>query len=250
MGDGRLLFKVDADVSIQIETIGGDLVVEGYEGDELLAFGDDMHGENEDSSEVSIFAGGDCRMRVPNGASFTIDTIGGEARFTGINNDIQIDNVGGDLHIRDANDIHIDNVGGDLELRHIQGDVHIDNIGSDADLRTIEGDIHIDSIGGDALVKMVSGDVHIDSIGGDLIVVTEFNTEIDHNYDDIHGDAVFKLAPDADVRFEFGDDIKRVIKDLRNARIDSEDDQEIIILSEGKATVRIECYLPVRTTLM
>ncbi|MBX3081764.1 MAG: hypothetical protein KF716_09030 [Anaerolineae bacterium] len=239
MGDGRLLFKVDADVSIQIENVGGDLVVEGYEGDELLAFGEDMNSEQSDSNEVTIFAGGDCRMRVPNGASFTIENIGGEARFTGINNTIEIENVGGDLHIREATGVQVDNVSGDLELRAILGDIEIDSVGGDADLRNIEGDIRIDSIGGDTLLKAVTGDIEIDSVGGDLIVATPYTSEVEHEISNIGGDAVFKLGEDSDVRFELPEDVKRIIK-VRNARLESEDDHEAIILAEGSATVRIE----------
>jgi hypothetical protein len=239
MGDSRLLFKVEPDVAIKIDNVNGDLVVEGYEGDEFIAFGDELHGEQEDGSEITIEAGGDCRMRVPNGASFSIDNIGGDARFTSVNNEIELENVGGDLHVRDATSLRAENVGGDLSLRGIQGDVEVDSVGGDVDLRNIDGDVRIDSAGGDALFKMITGDIQMDSIGGDLIVVTPYNTEVEHEFSTVGGDAVFKLGDDADVRFELPEGAKRIIK-VRNARLESEDDNEVIILAEGNATVRIE----------
>lgn len=276
MGESRLLFKVDPGVEIEIENIGGDLLVEGYDGEEFLAVGEGpFTNSQEEESQVMFSSSGDCRLRIPHAAMLKIENVGGSCKIVGINTDIEIDSVAGDAEVRGAvgvridsvagdmvvrdiqgdvhvdnvngdadirdvdGNVHVDNISGDAELRDITGEVHIDSLGSDIDLKDVEGEIIIDSVGGDVLVRNVSGEVTIDSVGGDLLVIAGFDTGMTYSFDSVGGDAVFKVGSRADVRFNLPTDCKRIVK-VRNARLESDDDEESIILAEGTATVTID----------
>jgi hypothetical protein len=276
MGESRLLFKVDPGVEIEIENIGGDLLVEGYDGEEFLAVGEGpFSNSQEDENQVSFSSGGDCRLRIPQAATLKIENVGGSCRIVGVNTDIEIDSVGGDADVRsvmglridsvagdfvarqiegdvhvdsvngDADirdiegDVHIDNINGDLAIRDIEGEVHIDNISSDADIRDVADEVHIDSVGSDVLLRAIGGDILFDSIGGDLIVIADFDNRPTYSFESVGGDAVFKVGSNADVRFTLPSDCKRIIK-VRNALLETDDDEQTIVLAEGTATVTID----------
>ncbi|MBX3065397.1 MAG: hypothetical protein U0528_13680 [Anaerolineae bacterium] len=239
MGESRLLFNVLPDVHIEIENIGADAVIEGYDGQEVLITGEDVQIERQSQEQVVLEIGGDCKIRIPLDATLTLSNISGDAVLRDIQNEIQLDSVGGSLQVRNVHGLHVDSVGGDLQLKNIEGDVQIDSVGGDAEIKNVAGDVNIDSVGGDVLLRGISVDAHIENVGGDLILETQLHAENDHAFGDIGGDIVIKVGEDSDVRFILPKDADRSIK-LRNATIQTEDDEEVIMLAEGNGTVKIE----------
>ena len=78
-------YSVQPDVEVQIETIGGDLVIQGHPDAEIRARGDDPDVHiNDDGQRAEIICMGDCRIRVPSGARLRIGAIGSDARITDV----------------------------------------------------------------------------------------------------------------------------------------------------------------------
>jgi DUF4097 and DUF4098 domain-containing protein YvlB len=151
-------YEVQPDVAIRIESIGGDLEIKGYPEPEIRARGDDPQVQvDNDGHSAIVTCSGDCRLRVPNGTSVSIEAIGGDARITDIEGNVVITTVGGDLVIRNTGNITITTVGGDVKFKRINGSVQVTTIGGDAELYHINGDIQIEAVSSDAQVKNVTG---------------------------------------------------------------------------------------------
>ena len=95
--------------TIQLDKIGGDLSVVGWEGAELLIKSDEDDARVEQMGEtVSVSSGSDLSLRLPKGASLAIKFIGGDASIRGVLGGLEIKEIHGDLSIREAGSISID----------------------------------------------------------------------------------------------------------------------------------------------
>ncbi len=233
-------YEVQPDVALRIQTIGGNLVIEGQPESEIRVRGDKpLVQVDEDGHTATLSCGGDCRVRVPNGASLSIQSIGGDARITDIEGTIAITSISGDLVIRNTGDVAITSIGGDVVFKRISGSVQVTSIGGDADLRQINGAVRIESIGSDALIEGVSGDCKIGHIGSDLVLNTRFKPSASYHFATIGSDMLIRVHPEDDVRFIIPQHVERTI-DVRNARVETNDDLDSIIVGNGTAVVQIE----------
>src|SRR5258708_15800820 len=147
MPNNTLFSNVQPDAEIRIEAIGGDLVIEGGDGNEFRAGGDHPQIKIEEGgSRVSVACNGDCRLRVPTSVQLTIDSVGGDAKISGVSGLIRIETVGADLTLRDAGEIRVRNVGADLKIKPASGSVEVDVVGADAEFRGIRGSLKFKSV--------------------------------------------------------------------------------------------------------
>jgi hypothetical protein len=233
-------YAVQPGVEIQIESIGGDLIVEGQTEDEIRARGDNPDVRIEDEGQRAVVAcGGDCRLRVPNHARLEIGSVGSDARITDMAEKITVDSVGSDLVIRDVVDVTVNTVGSDIELKRIKGNVEVETVGADATLREIEGDVRIGHIGSDALMTDISGSCEVDTIGADLVLNVAFQEGLNYHFENVGSDVLAKVRPDADVRFEVPHHVEKAVE-LQGARFENDGDIDVIVLGSGAAHVKIE----------
>ncbi len=106
--------------SLQIDRVGGDLALQGWDRQELQASGDVVHIEKGERS-ISISSGGDLGLSVPRGMSITLRTIGGDAKIHDLSGDIELGLVGGDASLT--------NLTGSLRMAGpIGGDTSMENV--------------------------------------------------------------------------------------------------------------------------
>jgi len=233
-------YEVQPDVAIRIESIGGDLEIKGHPELEIRARGDDPQVQvDNDGHSAMVSCSGDCRLRVPNGTSVSIEAVGGDARITDIEGNVVITTVGGDLVIRNTGNITITTVGGDVAFKRINGNVQVTTIASDAELSNIKGSIHIETIGADAQIKNVAGSCEIEEIGSDLILNTRYNPSARYAFDTIGSDVTVVIRPDDDVRINYPKEVEAAIE-VDYANVEDDDDIESIILGNGTAVVELE----------
>jgi flagellar biosynthesis GTPase FlhF len=234
-------FSVEPDIEIHVESVGGDLVIEGRAEAEIRARGDDLTlNIEEDRRRATVSAGGDCRLRVPDGARIEIESVGGDTRVTEVAGPITVSNVSGDLVVRDtANEVKIDNVGADLELKRIKGSVEVSNVGADASFREVEGSLRVSMIGADALVSDVGASCEIDVVGADLVLKTGFKAGSTYRFGSVGSDVLTKLQPGADVRFVLPHSTRLDIG-LPDARTETGDEVDTIVVGNGSAVVTFE----------
>ena len=83
---------------ININSVGGDLSIIGWDGEDLLAKADDDEARLEQKDGgINLFSGGDLSLRIPKGAFLLLQSAGGDVAIRGVIGDIELKEVGGDL---------------------------------------------------------------------------------------------------------------------------------------------------------
>ncbi|MCC7449585.1 MAG: hypothetical protein IT324_19345 [Anaerolineae bacterium] len=233
-------YEVQPDVAIRIQTISGDLDIKGRTATEIRARGDDPQVViGDDGHSAIVSCSGDCRLDVPNGASVSIETVGGDARIAEIEGKVTITTVGGDLAVRRTGDVSINTIGSDADFKRINGGVQVTTIGSDVELSNINGNIQIETIGSDAQIKNVAGSCEIEEIGSDLILNTRFDPSAKYYFDTIGSDILIAIRPEDDVRINYPKAVEAAVE-VDYASMEQDDDVESIVLGHGAAVVQLE----------
>ena len=87
---------------IVITSVGGDLRLQGWDQNQFQAESDDdrsLTAEQKNGS-IALVCSADCTVRVPRRASVRLLQIGGDARVKSVEAPVEIQNVGGDLVLR------------------------------------------------------------------------------------------------------------------------------------------------------
>jgi hypothetical protein len=111
---------VAADDSLTIDRVGGDVIVQGWDRQEVEAGGDVLHVEREEGS-LSISSGGDLSLSVPRGMRLSVDSIGGDATVQDLAGAVELRLIGGDANLR--------NLTGPVQLNGVVGgETHMENV--------------------------------------------------------------------------------------------------------------------------
>ncbi len=240
MGSEKIVPNVQPGVEIVIDYIGGDFIVTGRASSDIKAAGDNPRlSVEDDGKRIRISCEGDCTLRVPADASLSIQDIGGDGRITEVSGTVSINTVGGDLILRDTGPVHLQSVGGDLELKRIAGKAEVNNVGGDINFWDIEGELNGSSVGGDLCVTNADGSCVFDDIGGDLAINTNFAAGSHYRYQNVGGDVLGKVRPDASVRFIIPAETETSVN-LDDAQITNDGDRCVITIGDGAATVEFD----------
>ena len=192
---------------ITLEAVGGDLSIVGWEGEDLLIKADDDELRlSQDGDRVVISSSDDLALRVPRGASLSIQTIGGDLALRGINGDLQIDQIGGDASVRDVNNVSIGSLASDFSLRNAHGNLSVKVVGADASIRDVQGSVLLESVGDDLSLRDVRGDLKA-NVGEDVVLFLD--PQAGRHYAVTAGDDLMLILPpsaDADLVLN-GDEI-------------------------------------------
>lgn len=167
----KVTLEVGSSPKIRILNIGGDLRLSGREGSnfEAQAPGSGKLEVEEKEGWVEVGCRSGCLIFLPTEAQVEGGDVGGDMRATGLEQEVMIKTIGGDLSLRRIGRATFEVIGGDMRARKLSGDLTIDRIGGDAVIERAEGNVIIRSIGGDAIANGLEGDADI-SVGGDLVM--------------------------------------------------------------------------------
>lgn len=237
----NIIMKVQPTIELHIHEIGGDLIVEGLEIEELFASGDDPNVTvTDDGARAHITCDGDCTVRVPTAAIVQVHSVDGDARITNIIADTEVHDVSGDLSIRDCGQLEVHDVSGDFEVKRLRGSLTVHEVSGDADISKVDGDIHIEDVSGDLAISKAVRNVKVGTVSGDMIISATFAPGVSHHVDEVSGDVVIKVAADSSVRFDVPHEVERMVQ-MRGVRVitDENEERDTITLADGDATVTI-----------
>jgi hypothetical protein len=179
--------------TIQIDVVGGDLSLVGWEGDDILIKADDDNTRvTQDGDLVRLSCDDDLSLRAPKGASVLIGAIGGDASIRGVMGRIELKDAGGDLSMRDVNSVAVEAVHADFSLRGAKADLHIKKADSDVAIREVEGNVTLDSVADDLALRDVRGNINA-NVGEDVVLY--FNPQPGNSYSITAGDDILLVMP-------------------------------------------------------
>ncbi|NJC98149.1 MAG: hypothetical protein C3F07_07275 [Anaerolineales bacterium] len=230
---------------IKVDTIGGDLSIVGWDGADILVKGDDEEIRLEQNGEeVSLSCGGDLSLRVPKESSFEFETIGGDGSIRGVQGNIELREIAGDLSVRDVNSIAIGTVRADFSLRGAKGNLYVKNAQGDVSVRDVDGNISLDSIANDLALRGARGNIRV-NVGADVIIYLD--PKPDGSYAVVAGDDVLLvLPPNANATLSMQGD--RIEFDWPDIEPDEDATERVVVLGNGSAKISLSAGGDVRVS--
>lgn len=239
------MISVGKSPKIQVEAVGGDLSLVGWEGSEILIKADDEEITLEQNGDdIRLSCAKDVSLRVPKASILIFGSVSGDAAVRGVNGDIEIKEVSGDLSMRDVGSVSIDSVRADLSLRGARGNLHIKSANGDVSIRDVDGNINIDSVADDLAMRGARGNINV-NVGEDVVVYLE--PREDGEYSVNAGDDILIVLPsttNATVTMQ-GDEIN---VEWPGIDADPEATQRVVTLGNGSAKINLTAGGDVRLT--
>ncbi|MBC7876065.1 MAG: DUF4097 family beta strand repeat protein [Anaerolineales bacterium] len=230
---------------VTIESIGGDLSLVGWEGDDILLKGDnDEIRFQQDGSEVKISCDDDISIRVPKAASIYIHNIGGDASIRSLTGDLELKEISGDLSIRDVNSVAIDTIRSDFSLRGAKGHLSIKSAHSDVSIRDVDGNVSLESVADDLALRDVRGNVSA-NVSEDVVLY--LNPQPGNSYAVTAGeDILLVMPPNANATLTLNaDEIDIAWKGIAN---EEDATSRVVTLGDGSAMVTLKAGSDIRVS--
>lgn len=230
---------------IIVDRLGGDLSVVGWDGAEILVKGDEDDLSIDKNNEVvTISCGGDLSLRVPKNSTFEFQKIGGDASIRGVQGNIELKEITGDLSIRDSGSIAIDTIRADFSLRNAKGNLYIKNAHSDVSIRDVEGSVILESVADDLALRGARGNVNV-NVGEDVVVYLDPKPDGTY-YVNAGDDILLVMSPDANATLTIqGDTIDMDWPGIEN---DKDVTERVVTLGNGSAKITLNAGGDVRVS--
>ncbi len=230
---------------IMIESIGGDLSLVGWEGEEILLKADDDEMRvSQDGDQVNVSCSDDLSIRAPKSASIFIRHIGGDASIRSLMGDIELKEIGGDLSLRDVNSVAIETVHADFSLRGARGHLFIKSANSDVSIREVDGNVTLETVADDLALRDVRGNVSA-KVAADVVMY--LNPKAGNTYSVTAGDDILLvMPPKANATLTLNaDEIDFAWKGVEE---DEDATSRVVTLGDGSATINLNAGGDIRVT--
>src|SRR5215213_4554612 len=239
------MLSVGKSPKITIDSIGGDISLVGWDGNEILIKADDneVHVE-QNGSEVRLSCDDDISLRVPKASTLSFIRIGGDAAIRGVSGDIEIKEISGDLSMREVGSVSIESINSDLSIRGARGNLYIKSANGDVSIRDVDGNVNIESVADDLALRGAHGNIKV-NVGEDVVVYLE--PRDDGDYIVTAGDDILLVLPtnaNATVKMQ-GDEIKVKWPGVDE---DSEATERTVVLGGGAAKITLSAGGDIRLT--
>lgn len=240
------MISVGPSPKIMVSSIGGDVSVVGWEGNEILVKADDDEIRLEQSGdEIRFSCDDDVSLRVPKASTLSIASISGDASIREISGDIRISSINGDLSMREVGTVAIELVQADFSIRGARGNLYVKNVGGDVSIRDVDGNVNLDSVANDLALRGAHGDIKV-NVGEDVVVYLEPRAE--GQYLVTAGDDILMVLPtmvNATVTMR-GDEID--VEWPGVARGDRDATERVVVLGDGSAKITLSAGGDIRLT--
>lgn len=228
-----------------VDSIGGDVSVVGWDGNEILIKADDDEITLEQNGdEVRFSCADDVSLRIPKASKLSFTAIQGDASVRGISGNIDIKMINGDLSMRDVGSVSIDSIMADFSLRGAHGNLYVRNATGDVSIRDVDGTVNLESVANDLALRGARGNIKV-NVGEDVVVYLE--PRDDGEYLVTAGDDILLVLPpnaNATVTMQ-GDEIDVQWPGVEG---DPEATERVVSLGSGAAKITLSAGGDVRLT--
>lgn len=221
---------------IMVEFIGGDLSLVGWEGEDILIKGDDDEIQfNQNGETVTVSCEDDLSLRVPKAASVFVKKIDGDASIRGVMGGIEVQEIEGDLSIRDMDSAAIGILHSDFSLRGAKGHLSVKSAHGDVSIREVDGNVALESVADDLALRDVRGNINA-NVAEDVVLY--LNPQPGNAYSVNAGDDILLvMPPKANATLTLNaDSIDIEWKGIKN---DEDAASRVITLGDGSAIVNL-----------
>lgn len=163
------IINVPETFDVKIGTSGGDIALQGTEGEvELSTSGGDIKITDTSGRTRASTSGGDLNFHAVTG-NVTGATSGGDIELSDIFGEGTFTTSGGDIRLKNATDrIKLATSGGSINVEEVTGDLNANTSGGDIDVQKIGGSCSVNTSGGDINLNDITGRMSANTSGGDI----------------------------------------------------------------------------------
>ncbi len=232
------VLAIKGDVTVQIDDVGGDLQIVGWERQEIVVKTDDDElNLIADGQIIRVHSDGDLILYAPREANFRIMDVGGDADLRLLAGSIELLNIGGDLQMRNVGPVSLKTVGGDMAVHGCSGDLSTESVGGDASLHSIKGNVKIE-VGADLYLRDAEKNVQA-SVGADAAL---YLNPLPGCFIDVDAgsDILLRLPIKADVELSLqGSDEESIRVDLPGLRPVEEASFRSFVIGAGGSNIHL-----------
>ncbi len=185
-------WDIDANASVSIENIAGEIVIQGWDRKEAHLTGELANSVDELEIEVSKSRlqirvkhrnernvdSSDLNLMLPFGASIDAAGVSADITVLGMDNEkLSASSVSGDIEVDAISDwVSIESVSGDVEFEGETGRISAESVSGDIDLSGIYGEISATAVSGDMDLAADSVEsAKLETVSGDITLVGEIS---------------------------------------------------------------------------
>ncbi len=201
---------IDANATVSIENIAGEIVVKGWDRNEAHLTGE--LGKSVEELEISASSSSlqievinrnernvdstELKLMVPRGASVDISAVSADIDVSGLDNEkLTASSVSGDVEVNATSKrVSIESVSGNVEFRGQTQRISAESVSGDIDLSGIAGEIAATTVSGD--MELQAGIVEsakLETVSGDIVVKGEISGNGKLRAESMSGDVVIYL---------------------------------------------------------
>jgi DUF4097 and DUF4098 domain-containing protein YvlB len=254
-------WPVDADAVISIENVAGEIVIEGWDKNEVHLtgeLGDDVEeleiSASNSSVQINVLNRNDrnvddtdLRLMIPHGASIDISAVSADIEISGLDNEKLIaESVSGDVEVEAiSRRVALESVSGDVSFRGETDRISAESVSGDVELSGISGQIDATTVSGD--MELEAGNIHsgkLETVSGDLTVRGEVTDNGKLSAESMSGDVTIYLPDSQSGLFKaqsFSGDIETDFGSVQNVKHGPGSHLKHVA-GKGGAEVRVESF--------
>ena len=212
-------WDVDSNVSVSIENIAGEVVIEGWDRDEAHltgVLGDSAKEIDIDASASSLqisvqnhnqrnIDATRLRLMVPSRADIDAEGVSADIFVKGLNNEkLSASSVSGDVEIDASSEwVSIESVSGDVDFSGRTSRITAESVSGDINLSGISGEISATTVSGD--MELQAGSItsaKFETVSGDIVTTGQISDNGRLTAESMSGDVIINLPSDQAGQFK------------------------------------------------
>lgn len=203
-------WDIDAQASISIENIAGEIVIQAWNRNEAQLTGELGNSVEEleiDASNSSLqirvqnrnernIDSTELRLMVPKGASIDADSVSADITVSGLENEkLTASSVSGNVEVESESEwVSIESVSGDVDFEGKTRRISAESVSGDIDLSGIAGEISATTVSGD--MDLQAGSIEsakLETVSGDIVITGEVSANGRLTAESMSGDVTINL---------------------------------------------------------
>lgn len=223
---------------IFLDEVMGNLQLKGWDRQEvqLRADPEDLSiKEEEDVIHVSCKS--DLAIRVPSGSAVHVGQAYGDTRFKLLEGPLAINQVNGNLVLRNVANVSIERVNGELITRQNNGDLFVEQVNGNANVRESTGDCTLKQVNGNLECHSIKGSIQAEVDGNARLKLYQLGGETYNVHAD--GNLYLDITNDASVFMKLSSESNLIRIYLPGNPQTLRQDHYELTLGEGQATMEL-----------
>lgn len=253
--DTDTVFSAAGTTRIDIEGASGDVVVRGWDRDQIRVRAEHSRRTSLDirrrAGTVFLEAEGrnwtaiaDFEIDVPRGMEIAVDGFNVAVDVQGVGGAVRVSTIQGDVRVVGARgDVRIETVNGRIDLEDIDGQTEASSPAGNMTLRNVAGEIRVEAVGGSVRMEgMRTHSADVSSVGGRIEYAGDIVAGGDYYFGTHGGSIILEIPPGVDAEFSAASVMGRIRARYSGAPEPERKDRLRFTVGDGSADVEMETY--------